>query len=90
MTKDGRSYHNTKSNILDIISCLAVSEEKLKAMGFVVDLSVVIRTKASAVKPGSSYFDFASMILQDIQKNAELISACRVDIVADRYYPLSI
>ena len=93
ITKDGKPYHSTKSTILDIMlqSCLtSVEYMQLVATGLVVDLSPVIRAKSAVIIPESTFFDLASMVLRDIQHNAERVSAKRIDIVADQYHPLSI
>ena len=91
LTKDGMPYHSTKSKILDVVSSVVNPQrELLRGAGFVVDLSVVIRAKIETMNSGSTYFDLASTVLKDIEKDAYRNLSSRIDIVSDRYYPLSI
>ena len=92
LVKDGKPFHNNKSDLLDIIAPKTeiVDKDSVIAQGLVVDLSVIIRSEASIVSSELTYKDFATHILERVQHMAEKDRVTRVDIVQDTYDPFSI
>ena len=93
LVKDGKPYHNQKSQLLDIISTPENEQTSCPPgmHGLIVDLSVLIRAEAAFVNTNDGCFDdFVKCVLQSIAALGTAIKAVRIDIVADMYDPLSI
>ena len=89
VSKDGSTYHNSKSVIINYL----VHEEVPpipETAGLVVDLSLIMRSQASVVNTVSSFNDLYESIITNIVGTAKTIGAQRIDIVSHLYSETSI
>ena len=98
-TKDGKPYHSTKSDLLQIIAP-KTEENKAEYPGgpidaLVIDFSVVIRSEAAVISKLQSFQEytfstFIEHLLRQIENQARKLHVRRMDIVLDTYQRCSV